>query len=509
MLAKVQTLGLMGLDAYPVEVDVDVANGLPGTTIVGLPDSCLKESRERVRSGIKNSGLRYPQDKITISLAPAAVRKEGASFDLPIALGILAASQQINPLVLQDFCFAGELALDGQLRPIRGALAMAQSLTGCRIKKLILPFSNAREACFVESAQIYAFKTLRELVEALHAPDPPKACRLSPPWKTQKYEDHAPDFSDVKGQFLAKRAFEIAASGGHNILLIGPPGSGKTMLAKRLPSILPEMTAPEAVETTKIYSAAGMTRSEEGLMTHRPFRAPHHTISDIALAGGGSCPQPGEISLAHNGVLFLDELPEFRRNVLEILRQPLEEGCIRVSRIQKSLNFPASFLLVAAMNPCPCGFFTDPRKACRCHSLQIQKYRGKISGPLLDRIDLHLELPAVLYQELTDSRESEPSSKIKARVEAQKALQRERFKNERFSSNAQMHTRHIKKYCVLEDDRAGALLKMAMTELGFTARAYDKILKVSRTIADMAGKELIGHDHLAEAIQYRNLDRQR
>ena len=507
MLAKVQTLGLFGLDAYPVEIDVDVTRGLPGTAIVGLPDSCLKESRERVRSGIKNSGLRYPGDKITVSLAPAAVKKEGASFDLPIALGILAASQQINPHILRNFLFAGELALDGQLRPVRGSLAMAQALSVSKIKNLVLPYANAQEASFVEFARIFAFQTLRELLEALAHPESLVPCRAPSFPAEQITREQAADFSDVKGQFLAKRAFEIAAAGGHNILMIGPPGSGKTMLAKRLPSILPDMTTTEAVETTKIYSALGMT-STLGLITRRPFRAPHHTISDIALAGGGSIPQPGEISLAHNGVLFLDEFPEYHRNVLEILRQPLEENCIHVSRIRKSVILPARFLLVAAMNPCPCGFLTDPHHSCRCHSLQIQKYMGKISGPLLDRIDLHLELPSVQYRELTDNREGESSAAIKKRVENIRALQTERFRADPVYVNAQMTGRHIKAFCVLKKT-AGDLLKKAMTEMGFSARAYDKILKVSRTIADMAGSECICEEHLAEAIHYRCLDRRR
>lgn len=506
MLAKSLTFGILGIEAYPVEIEADVGRGLPSFALVGLADTTIRESKERVRSAIKNSGFQWPQGRITINLAPSDIRKEGAYFDLPIALAILAASEQINPEYLAHYSILGELSLDGDLRPVQGVLPVALSVSGFHKKNLIVPLQNAREAALVSTICVWPQKTLKETVHFLH--DNTLSAPYAIPQEDQSghSQEHKQDFSEIKGQYFAKRAIEVAVSGGHNILLIGPPGAGKTMLAQRITTIMPDLSAEEALEVTRIHSVVGLTNTKNGIIKTRPFRNPHHSISDVALIGGGPLPRPGEISLAHHGVLFLDELPEFPRNCLEAMRQPLEDGSIRICRIRKSLIFPASFMLVAAMNPCPCGYSTDPHKTCHCNPGKIAAYNAKISGPLLDRIDIHIELPAIKYKELTDTRDTEPSHVIKSRVEKARAFQRERLKSAGIYYNAQMDAKLTKNYCRL-DEEAKELIKMAMDKLGFSARAYDKILKVSRSIADLAGSEIILREHLSEAIQYRNLDK--
>ena len=504
MPSTVLSAATLGIDAYPVHVEVDTDRSLPTFTVVGLPDSAVRESKERVLAAIKNAGYQWPRRKVTINLAPADRKKEGSAFDLPIAVGVLAASRQIKPLGLAEFALLGELSLNGSVRPVHGMLSMATSLHQQGLYGMIVPTQNAREAAIANGPLVYGVSSLSEALAILTGDARQRPYELNVDEVFRSNANYGVDFADVRGQDHAKRALEVAASGGHNLLMVGPPGSGKTMLARRLPTILPAPTLQEALATTKIHSVAGVLPVGQALVATRPFRAPHHTISDAGLIGGGAYPRPGEVSLSHHGVLFLDELPEFRRNVVEALRQPLEDHAVTITRAQIAIAYPADFTLVAAMNPCPCGYLSDARRTCTCSPAAIRRYRARVSGPLLDRIDIHIEVPALAYDDLANKQSGEDSAQIRQRVNAARQRQLDRFAGELFC-NAQMSTRHIRRHCSL-DDAGQALLEKAMARLGLSARAYDRILKVARTIADLADAP-IQSQHLAEAIQYRALDR--
>jgi len=505
MLATVYSSSLIGIDAYTVEVEVDISRGLPSFSTVGLAEGAVRESKDRVKAALKNSGYHFPADRITVNLAPADIKKEGSGFDLPIAIGILTATGLITHSALTDHLIIGELSLDGSIRPIKGALSMAIMAKEVGLKGIYLPSENAMEAGVVGEINVYPVNTLSELVQSLNGIE----CLVPIQIDTDSMgtpRNYDIDFSDVRGQENVKRALEIAAAGGHNLLMIGPPGAGKTMLAQRLSTILPNLTFAESLETSKVYSVMGLMPKEKGLITNRPFRAPHHTISDAGLIGGGQTPRPGEVSLSHNGVLFLDEMPEFKKNVLEVLRQPMENGLVTISRASSTVTYPANFILVGAMNPCPCGFLGDPKRECTCSYREIQRYRARISGPLMDRIDIHIDVPSVPFRDLTGTSQGQSSFDISRRVIKARSLQENRFHKSKIYTNAMMNSRQIRRFCHI-DEKSNSLLEMAMEKFGLSARALSRILKISRTIADLAGFLDIEQVHIAEAIQYRSLDR--